>query len=225
MTDDRDDIWLDARERGESVDHIPQPRRARYERLEEHIAELPAEMSAPSGWQDRVLSQVRSPAPSSLAMGTSPPVLAPDIPQLGPKRRRTWPIVVGALAAAAVVLIVVLTTRPSGVDVSIAYVPQNGKTLGPEDEVHKTDVIVVRAHTDRIAAIRIYADHRWPIASCERCNVDGAIRASLETVGSTITVVTFAGCTPPPPSDEMRDRASATAQGCEVTELATTAVH
>ena len=48
-----DHEWLEARERGESVDHVDPAQRAAYRRLELWIAELP-----PDGWEARVLDQV-----------------------------------------------------------------------------------------------------------------------------------------------------------------------
>jgi len=225
VTDDRDDIWLDARERGDNVDHVPAERRDRYARLEKRIAEMPVNERAPDGWMERVLTQVRRPSP--MALGTSPPGPAPELPRASARRAR-WLVAAPALAVAAIVVLVVIavTTRSTGPDVSVVFAPSGtDKLLGPEHEAHRSDVLLVRANSDRFTAIRVYADHGKAIAGCEHCNVDGAIRVPLDVVDRAVTIVTFTGCTPPPASDETTDRADAEGLGCTVDVVATTPVH
>jgi hypothetical protein len=195
VTDD-DVRWLEARERGDNVDHVDEARRARYARLEEQIAALPPE-APPPGWQERVLARARAEAK--------------------PRRSRVpWLVAGGLSLAAAAAAILWFGFGRRGELATLGYEHQGATVLG--DAVTAGDTLVVRANTDRIVEIRVYDEFGRRFAGCTACDRDRAIAVKL--VGPHhISVFAFAGCQPPASTTEAEDRAEATRRGCAVTQL------
>ena len=205
-----DHEWLEARERGESVDHIDPARRAAYRRLERRIAELP-----PDGWEARVLEQIEQ----RDAVAATPPV--------PPPRRRTRRAVwIGALAAAAVVLVIVWARRPppSGSALAIETFPtaSTGRKYmsGPSGsrEAMASDTLQVRRALP-ITEVRAYWRDGRLRASCAGdayCRATGTLDIVLDETG-TLEILGFAGCAMPAPgATRDADEKAAHEQGCEI---------
>lgn len=212
MTDERDDIWLDARERGESVDHIDANRRARYQRLEKRIAGLPPE-APPLGWQERVLARVRDPAAA--------PIRTPEgsIPPATKRRSRTpWLVASTACAAAAIAILVwrwSSTSSTVALDASMWSMTRRDsdmKVLAGDDVLLKTSTLVLRATSDRVVEMRVYDEHGVMVAHCDRCDADDAIVLPLGPFHH-VDIYAF-GCRPSASRGMARDLHDAQAAGC-----------
>lgn len=197
-----DQEWLEARERGESVEHVAPELRARYANLERFIAELP-----PDGWQARVLAGV-------------------DADAARRRRRLAW-ITGGACAAAAAVVIVLLGfRRPSAVgDQLVVEIEPNASTShqymsgpGSNGEALVHDTLRVRG-TPGIRELRVYPVTGGVIARCPggpHCTAAGGIELVLDVPGP-LDILGFAGCTPPAPgADRAADETAARAAHCEI---------
>ena len=191
--DTRDEAWLDARERGEPIEHIDGATRTRYENLQRHIAALPDD-ELPEGWQDRVIARLDRGAPAV--------------------RRRFKTLLLAGAAVAAVVAIVI--TIPPGAGEPFAFaVERGGRVYRGDSDWLVHDLLRVRA-ASRFAAFRIYTAHGRVLAACPGgpgCNGDEIV-VELPTP-DTLAIVGFTGCTPPHASDDRAaDEVAATSAGC-----------
>lgn len=199
MNDDAgDSAWLDARERGESVDHVDATTRARYANLEHHLAALP-DLGPPSGWQDRVIARL-------------------DHDVTTPRRRFLAWWFAGGLAAAAAALTTAIATRSGGAGEPFELAIERGDRIyrsGSDLLVH--DRLHVHA-ASRLAAVRIYAASGHLLAECPGgpgC-VGGDIAIELATADA-LAIVGLAACRPPPTRGDLEaDVGVAKAAGCTV---------
>jgi hypothetical protein len=206
VSDANDDAWLAARERGDSVDHVPAETRQRYRNLERHVAELPGER-APEGWQARVLAKLDATAP-----------------------RRRWPIWVaagGLAAAAAIVLVLVMRGGSPGerdlVVIDVREPSHSATTTRSAGTAAVGDMLVAHATGAHLVELRAYRKTGPAIARCPggpSCGADGSIELVLDARGP-IRVVAFYDHEPPPPTtDRDADIAAASKAGTRIATAA-----
>jgi hypothetical protein len=191
-----DNAWLDARERGESIDHIDAATRARYANLERHLAALP-DLDPPRGWQDRVIARLDRDVPAA--------------------RRRfpAWWLASG-VAAAAVAIAIATRSGGAGEPFELA-VERSDRAYRSGGDLLVHDRLRVHA-ASRLAAVRLYTASGRLLAGCPGgpgC-AGGDIVIEL-IVPDALAIVGLTGCTPPPTGgDAAADVVAATAAGCTV---------
>jgi hypothetical protein len=179
--DARDEDWLDARERGDSIDHIDAATRTRYDNLQRHIAALP-DGDPPAGWQERVIARLDSNVP--------------------PARRRfaAWWLAGGIIAAAALVIIFLMPSH-AGEAFELSIDRGNAVYLDVGDLVVHDRLRIHAA--SRLAAVRVYSARGRMLAGCPggpNC-IRGDIVLEL-AAPDVLTIVGLGGCTPPPVGDD-----------------------
>jgi hypothetical protein len=197
VTEDAGDhAWLDARERGESVDHVDAATRTRYANLERHLAALP-DLDPPRGWQDRVIARLDRDEPAA---------------------RRRFPAwwLAGGVAAATVAIAIAMRSGGAGEPFELAIEREN-RAYRSSGDLLIHDRLRVHA-ASRLAAVRIYTASGRLLAGCPDgpgC-AGGDIVIDLVTPDS-LAIVGLAGCRPPPTGDDAAaDVVAATAAGCSV---------
>jgi hypothetical protein len=149
VSSSQDHEWIGARERGESIDHIPAEARAKYERLQALIAALPGETPS-AGWQQRVLAAIDEPEAPRAAVCRVPRWVGP-----------------AALAAAALVLAVVIAIplSPTAIEPSLTTEVLSA-TAAHRGDASIGDTLVVTGVAGGPSELRIYGESGEPLARC-----------------------------------------------------------